>query len=173
MPLDTIPEGFTGEVPYRFAIRIDGNIIYGGYFSEVRATVNGVGASFQNPVTSSISYSGSFSGSAEPGTTLQATLSASLWIYVSNRMTNEAQIIVDPYIYIEPTWEYAGFFGVFQSPGPNDNGVWQRVNRDWMCEFDLDSDGDIDGSDLSDYIETGSFGDLATFATKYGRTNCP
>jgi hypothetical protein len=162
MPLGALPEGFTGEVPYKFDVRIEGDIKLqpDGYFSEVRAAVNGVGAVFLNPFSSPITYSGSFTGTAAPGTILQTILSASLYIIVSNRMTTEAQIIVDPYIYIDPAWEYASYFGVFQTPGPNDNGVWQRVNRDWMCECDLEPDGDVDGTDLYSFIQD------------FGRTNC-
>jgi len=57
-----------------------------------------------------------------------------------------------------------------------------------LCEGDFDTDGDVDGSDLSIFISAYAIGDLtadlenngvvdtddlAVFATDFGRTDCP
>jgi YD repeat-containing protein len=41
------------------------------------------------------------------------------------------------------------------------------------CYMSMGGDGDVDGSDLSNFILGGSFADLGSFAASFGRTNCP
>jgi YD repeat-containing protein len=41
------------------------------------------------------------------------------------------------------------------------------------CYGSMGGDGDVDGSDLWNYIAGGSFADLGSFAASFGRTNCP
>lgn len=128
--LGETPPGFDGLVPYFFQIRIEGNVSGGSFFG-VNATANGSG--YTNLSGSTLNYSLESSGKAHPGDTITAYLSAGMTMFGGFFETHsDGQIIVDPYIYIDPTWQYASYFGVFQEPGPNDNGVWQQVNRDWM-----------------------------------------
>jgi hypothetical protein len=42
-----------------------------------------------------------------------------------------------------------------------------------LCWGGQGGDGDVDGSDLWNYIAGGSFADLSAFAASFGRTNCP
>jgi hypothetical protein len=42
-----------------------------------------------------------------------------------------------------------------------------------LCEGDFDSDGDVDGKDLAEYIfDSGGLG-LEMFAGNFGKANCP
>jgi hypothetical protein len=47
---------------------------------------------------------------------------------------SEATLAADPFLFIDPSYEFASYFGVFQAPGPNDNGQWMEVTRAWIPE---------------------------------------
>jgi hypothetical protein len=45
-------------------------------------------------------------------------------------------------------------------------------SEDCPCAYDADEDGDVDGSDLFNFIVNLSSGDLSQFAIGFGRTDC-
>jgi hypothetical protein len=40
------------------------------------------------------------------------------------------------------------------------------------CTGDLDTDRDVDGTDMWEFIAGGSFGNITAFAASFGRTAC-
>jgi hypothetical protein len=129
LPLGALPPGYTGLIPYSFNIRIEGSIEGVGWFPNIAATAGGVGYGTTS-AGSSIAYNQTFTGEAPPNTVISTALSAGITLFGGPSSRNASgQIVVDPYIYIDPSWEYASYFGVFS---PDKNGVWTQVNRDWM-----------------------------------------
>jgi len=129
LPLGNFPPGYDGgPIPYSFNIRVEGSISGGGSFGNISATAGGGGYGTQGG--QSISINQTYAGLAMPNTAISAALGAQIGLDASPYCKNSGgQIIVDPYIYIDPTWQYASNFGVFS---PDKNGVWTQVNRDWM-----------------------------------------
>ena len=130
LPLGDVPSGFTGPVFFRYQIRMAGTA--NGYFPEVYAGIEAYGGLTYSNHSSPLSEETILNGTALQGQILRAMLRASILIFTADMKTGQGQIVVDPYIYIDPTWEYASYFGVYSQPGPNDGDVWQLVNRDWM-----------------------------------------
>jgi hypothetical protein len=139
-PRAELPPGFTGNVPYRFDIAIEGSMSGNdwGYIWGVVAQVGGQGFSswHQGPYSvysdiwwkgTDLRFSNSFSGSAPVGSDILTRLAANMRMSVGGTRWIEGEIIVDPYVYIDPSWKYASYFMVTQAPGPNDNGVWTEV----------------------------------------------
>jgi hypothetical protein len=125
--IKSLPDGFSEEVPYYFRINLHCSAT-GGICVAIGATANGVG--FANLSGTSIDRTQTFSGMARPGDTITTYLSGGARLFGGFFETySQAQIVIDPYIYIDPNWQYASYFGVFQEPGPNDNGMWQEVTK--------------------------------------------
>jgi hypothetical protein len=103
-----------------------------------------------------------------------------------------AQAVGDPFLEVDPAWEYAQYF-VAKQESVLVLGEWKEVTRDWkyFCECDIESDGDVDGSNLyafmQDFGRTECSGgcsgdlngdgkvddeDLLIFTTDFGKINC-
>jgi len=54
-----------------------------------------------------------------------------------------------------------------------ESGFWYTVKGTAVCEFDFEPDGDVDGSDLAEFIANPDLLDLSIFAAEFGRTDCP
>jgi hypothetical protein len=51
-------------------------------------------------------------------------------------------------------------------------GFWYTVGADSGCYYDYLGDGDVDGADLSEFINAVSSSALAAFALEFGRVDC-
>jgi hypothetical protein len=127
------PEGFSGLVPYNVRISVNGTAQ--NAWLDASASVGtdaGSGVStgiIRQDWDQPIEYSQTLSGTAPVGHVLTTTLGAGVHFYVygTGPLSAEGEIVIDPYIYIDQSWQYASYFKVLQAPGPNDNGVWQET----------------------------------------------
>jgi hypothetical protein len=110
----------------------------------------------------------------------------------TERIGGSGQAIADPFLFVDPNWEYARYVVVEQESFLF-SGEWKELTRGWMyfCECDLEPDGDVDGKNLYSFIS--DFGrtdctegcqgdldgdgdvdiaDLELFAIDFGKANC-
>jgi hypothetical protein len=129
------PPGYqpTDPIPFTFQIRVAGDVTgLGGYFTnKTQAGVDAQGKTFSS-MPHSIDYEDTLTGQTPAGTILTAYVGAEIHLIVPGGGLAEGQIVVDPFIQVDPGYAYASYFGVYQEPGPNDNGEWMEVTRDWM-----------------------------------------
>ena len=118
------------KVPILFTIRIDGSISGGsGYFFNLQSTVNGVGYGHESPVDAPFEYLNAFTSLVTPNTSFAAAVKGYIALGVNGRGAHAyAQLIVDPFIMVDPSYAYASHFGVYQQKA----GVWKELHRDWL-----------------------------------------
>ena len=80
--------------------------------------------------------------------------------YRTNSTTGQPSPLMDP---LEPP--ISDTFDLYP-------GFWYAVMGP-KCESDYDGDGDVDGSDLADYLFDPGGLDLDVFAADFGKANCP
>lgn len=127
-----LPSGVAmpAKVPILFTIRIDGSISGGsGYFFNLVSTVNGVGYGSEYPVDTPFEYSRAFTSLVAPNTSFSSFVKGYITLNVNGGGAHAyGQLIVDPFIVVDPTYAYAPHFGVYQQKA----GVWREVHRDWL-----------------------------------------
>lgn len=129
-----LPAGVSmpSKLPIIVSIAIEGSITGdgGGYFLDVSAVVNGVGSGVGSPFAESpISYSKSFVTWVAPNTNYSASVRGYIVLNSGGSGSHTfGQLIVDPFMIIDPSYAYASNFGVYQKK----DGIWVELNRDWM-----------------------------------------
>jgi hypothetical protein len=176
------------KAKYRIDATLDGQI--GGVQSSF--SISGCNINFQASFTSPTYIDTFWEGTVQSGCVLWIAASAAADACVGGATTSTAQVVVDPFLQIDPTWEYAQYF-VVEQESLLVPGEWREVTRDWkyFCECDLEPDGDVDGMNLyafmSDFGRTDCSGgcpgdldgdgkvddaDLVLFAGDFGKVNC-
>jgi hypothetical protein len=173
---------------YKISASIDGpsGSVYAGF------GILGCNTNFNRQYNAPTEYDGNWQGIVPIGCVMTISASASADAAVIGTSGTEAHATVDPFLQIDPTWEYAQHFIVEQGSSLVP-GEWREVTRDWMyfCECDLEPDGDVDGMNLyafmSDFGRTDCSGgcpgdldgdgkvddaDLVLFAGDFGKVNC-
>jgi len=132
-----LPPGFnpaTDPVPLRWQVRVQGRVDGVGYFSNVVSYFMGKGYSSGTNALTDINFTQEYTGAALLGFAQgQSTyLKAKTVLFVAGSYpTSEAHIIVDPYVQVDPTWQWASYFAAYNYPNPN-LGTTVPVNRDWQ-----------------------------------------
>lgn len=127
-----LPEGVAmpTKIPIKSLLQIEGHITGGsGYFFDVQSVVNGQGLSYSNIDEDSFSYAKSVSSLVAPNTSFLASVRGWATLFANAGQTTSLQLIVDPFIVVDPDFAYANFFGVYQKKS---DGTWVELNRDWM-----------------------------------------
>jgi len=146
----SLPAGYNGElIPISFMGEYEASVTYlpnayGSVFVRSRVDDTGNGGTFfevtgtadwNNP---SIAGSGSSSRGVPLGTTMLVWQQVDFYLFndvLQGTQNNgsgatEVQAIVDPFIFVDPTWEYAPYFAVYGQDGI-------EVTRDWMAVVPL------------------------------------
>ncbi|MDP2788378.1 MAG: PEP-CTERM sorting domain-containing protein [Pseudomonadota bacterium] len=120
------------SVPVKASIRIEGDVTGdgGGYFRMVGSTVNGKGYFHEYPVDAPLSYSATIQTSVAPNTSFTAYVSGTVVLNSGGKGSHTyGQLIVDPFIVVDPASPYASYYGVYQK---KKDGTWVELNRNWM-----------------------------------------
>lgn len=118
------------KVPVVSLLQIEGHITGGsGYFFDVQSVVNGQGLGSSFIYEDSFSYSKSASSLVSPNTNFVASVRGYVSLFANAGQTTSAQLIVDPFIVVDPGYAYADYFGVYQKKS---DGTWVELNRDWI-----------------------------------------
>lgn len=128
-----LPEGVAmpTKIPVTAALRMEGHIDSpGGYFFNVNSTVAGQGLGYSFIEDASFSFSKSVSLLVAPNTSFLAYVSGWMALAAGTGKTTAAQLIVDPFIVVDPSFAYADYFGVYQKKS---DGSWVELHRDWMA----------------------------------------
>lgn len=118
------------KIPVVSLLQIEGHITGGsGYFFDVQSVVNGQGLGSSFIYEDSFSYSKSVTSLVSPNTNFVASVRGYVSLFANAGQTTSAQLIVDPFVVVDPQYAYADYFGVYQRKS---DGTWVELNRDWM-----------------------------------------
>ena len=133
---NVLPPGFnpaTDKIPLRWEVHIEGRIEGAGRFKNVSSGFMGQGYSMYDwESRQEIDFSQTYTGEALLREAHTTDLTARIMLSVTDSWrTSEAHIIVDPYVQVDPGWQWASYFTVYNSPNPT-IGTYVPVNRDWQ-----------------------------------------
>jgi hypothetical protein len=179
------------SIPTNVKFRISNNTSgVGSARTEVRAVSGG-----STVCTQTLDQDGEVDDNCAMTSSLGTNITIRTCAEVSVNLTHgagSAQAVGDPFLEVDPTWEYAQYF-VAKQESVVVLGEWKEVTRDWkyFCECDIEPDGDVDGSNLyafkQDFGRTDCSGgcpgdlngdgkvddeDLLIFTTDFGKVNC-
>jgi len=178
------------QVRYRISSQVIGQAGY--VFVYGSTSISGCNINFIKEFNTPTEYSDIWKGTVMINCVLNIASTANTDGCNMGATRNHAESVVNSFLAIDPTWEYAQHFVVEQEsllfPAQN-----KEVSRDWMhlCECDIEPDGDVDGSNLYAFMQ--DFGrtdcsegcpgdlngdgkvdedDLVLFAGDFGKVNC-
>jgi hypothetical protein len=111
-PTGNLPADFTGQIPYKINLALDATAHGAATVTSVSALAAGQG--WTNLSGQHISKNMTISGLANPGQWIPVSMSAALRLDADQQNPNSGgQIVIDPYLYIDPSWQYANYFKVY------------------------------------------------------------
>lgn len=135
-PLDDVPD-FLNEIPVNlfihWAMHVGGEPLLTSAAASVYVGGGEKGSAYIDNTKGPDSDSGTFSLTLRPygQILISASASASITSLIREVEEASASAVADPFMYIDPAWEYAQYF-VVEQESLDYPGTWIAVTRDWQ-----------------------------------------